>query len=117
VGSSSYPVGDLWVVGDTLANGVLTLTLTGELTFTTVGTARTQLAALLDRSSPPEVQVDLSGVDFCDAAGLRLLLEVTSQAAVAGVTVRVVAASAPVDWLLTLTESASSLGYSQQRSP
>jgi anti-anti-sigma factor len=105
------------MVGDTLAGGVLTLTLTGDLAFTTVGTARTQLAALLDRSSAPEVRVDLSLLGFCDAAGLRLLLEVTSRAAEVGVTVRVVAASAPVDWLLTLTELAPSLGYQPAANP
>jgi anti-anti-sigma factor len=71
------PVTGLWVVADTAPDGALTLTVTGELDTTTADTARTQLTALLQRSSAPQVQLDLSGLVFCDLAGLHVLLQVS----------------------------------------
>ncbi|OJF12886.1 STAS domain-containing protein [Couchioplanes caeruleus] len=108
---ASDPIAGLWVVADTAADGVLTLTMTGELSITTAETARTQLTALLERSPAPQARLDLSGLDFCDLAGLRLLLHVSAQTAAAGRAVRVSAASPAVDYLLTLTRTAPSLGY------
>ncbi|MEV6602485.1 STAS domain-containing protein [Actinoplanes sp. NPDC051346] len=105
------PVAGLWVVADTAADGVLTVLITGELCITTADTARTQLRTLLERSPAPQVRLDLSGLDFCDLTGLRILLQVSEQSAAAGRTVRVSAASPAVSYLLTLTETAPLLGY------
>jgi anti-anti-sigma factor len=117
VESSSGPIADLWVVGDTATDGVLALTVTGELTVTTADTACTQLTAFLGRSSAPEATVDLSGLTFCDLTGLRVLLQAAARGAAAGRPVRVVAASAEVQWLMTLTEAAPSLGYRPAAEP
>ncbi len=92
-------------------DGALTLTIAGALTFTTADAARTQLTALLDRSSARVVMLDLGELRFCDLTGLRVLLKAAARATAAARTVRVVAASAELDWLLTLTRTAPSLGY------
>jgi anti-sigma B factor antagonist len=39
-----------------------------------------QLEAVMDAERPPRVAVDLSGLDFCDAAGLRCLLRASRRA-------------------------------------
>ncbi|GIF45442.1 STAS domain-containing protein [Actinoplanes xinjiangensis] len=111
------PVAEVWAVADTAADGALTLTVTGELCTITADTARTQLTALLQRSSAPQVRLDLSRVHFCDLAGLRVLLEVSVQAAAADRPIRVSAASPAVDYLLNLTQTAPSLGYQPATEP
>ncbi len=107
----ALPSAGVWVVEDTAADGAVTWTVTGELTFTTGDTARTALTALLDRCPAPMVGLNLSGLHFCDRTGLQVLLQVAARAAATGRAVRVVAASTEVDCLLTLTRTAPSLGY------
>lgn len=109
--SSPDPAAAVWVVADTTADQRITLTVTGELTFTTADAARAQLTVLIDRCPAPEIRMDLRDLDFCDVAGLRVLLQLAARASAAGRPIRVVAASAELDWLLTFTETAPSLGY------
>jgi anti-anti-sigma factor len=114
---ASDSVAGLWVVAVTTADETLTLTVTGELTITTADTARTQLAALLQRSSAPQVRLDLGGLSFCDLAGLRVLLQISVLADAADRTIRVSAASPAVNNLLNLTRTAASLGYQPATEP
>ncbi len=56
-------------------DGVLTLTLSGRLDAHTIGRLWRSATLALDRTRPEKVVVDASGVDYCDGAGVGLLLE------------------------------------------
>jgi len=72
---------------ETAAEGDLAVVrLAGELDAATSPILRPKL--LEEATRPAETTLDLEALRFCDAAGLRLLVEVTRQARAAGGSVR-----------------------------
>ncbi|MFE2531336.1 STAS domain-containing protein [Streptomyces sp. NPDC059371] len=81
-------------------DGIPTLvTLHGELDFASGARVRDQLGEAL-AASPSGLELDLSGLAFCDCAGLNVLLEIRHRAVSVGKTFTVQAASPAVDRLL-----------------
>ncbi|WP_059011144.1 STAS domain-containing protein [Streptomyces specialis] len=73
----------------------VTVSAAGELDFATLPRLRTALAAAL-ATRPRSVDVDLSGVSFCDCAGVNVLLWARGQAVAEGIAFRVTGTGAPV---------------------
>jgi len=74
----------------------------GDLDLGTVDAAR----AALDRALVSRAQVlvvDLSGVEFCDSAGLNMLLQIRLDAIAAGMTVRLASPASAVARIFELT--------------
>ena len=77
------------------------LEIAGEVDLGTVAAVGDHLE-LLARSSTADIEVDMSGVTFCDAAGLHVLINAHHRLRVLGRRLRVVDPSAPVARLLHL---------------
>ncbi|MEU4426824.1 GAF and ANTAR domain-containing protein [Actinoplanes sp. NPDC024001] len=90
--------------------GVVSVSVTGELALPLDAAAARRLAAPLGEAAAV-LQWDLSGLRFCDLAGLRLLLDLRRQIIAGGRQMRVVAASEAVHLLLLFTETAPLFGY------
>ncbi len=63
----------------TLEAGLVRLVLKGTLNIGNIGSLWTDVVAKIAESRPPAVEVDASGMEFCDPAGIALLLEVKSR--------------------------------------
>ena len=63
--------------------GHTVLTITGELDIATAITLEDRITALLDDAAAPVI-IDLSGVPFCDASGLRMLVDLRRRAEARG---------------------------------
>jgi len=98
------------VWAEVAVDGVVRVKVTGELARPLDSAAAAQLMALLDQPGPV-LELDLSGLRFCDVAGLRILLRLQQGAIAAGGLARVVAATPVVRLLLEVTETASLFGY------
>jgi anti-anti-sigma factor len=57
----------------------MTVAVTGELDIATAPRFSARLGELLRRGYPPELIIDLSGVSFIDASGLRALTDLRSR--------------------------------------
>jgi anti-anti-sigma factor len=81
----------------------------GELDIRTVPPMLRELGGLLGDDGPALIRLDLSGVEFCDHAGLRALhiLETTAGAG----RVSIVAAHPAVDMILRLCGLSTFLGH------
>ncbi|MDI6105208.1 STAS domain-containing protein [Actinoplanes sp. NEAU-A12] len=90
-------------------DGVREVELSGNLDFSTVERARRELLDLIPGT--PVLALNAAGLSFCDAAGLRLLLQLHDQAKACGCRIVVCAASPAVDWLLRLTDLAMIFDY------
>jgi anti-sigma B factor antagonist len=77
------------------------LTLFGELDFAGSRQFRDAVTAVLLRSTA-EVVVDVANLQFIDASGIGLFVELRHELAVRGATLRVVNARAPVDRVFSL---------------
>ena len=84
------------------AGGITIAELTGELDIASAPALRDQLLSLLRPSSAPLV-LDLSGVSFCDASGLAVLVNTGRRARLLGGFLRLAAVSPPADRVLNLT--------------
>ena len=62
----------------------LTLTIEGRLDVTTTGTVWRETMAVVERASWQRIVVDASGLDYCDGAGVGLLVELSNQQNEAG---------------------------------
>jgi anti-anti-sigma factor len=82
------------------------VTVSGEIDIDTEQTLQRALRLALARSSEG-VDIDLTGVGFCDCSGLNVLLRVRRIALTDGKTLRVRAAAPEVERLLTLTDTSS----------
>ncbi|MEU5583236.1 ANTAR domain-containing protein [Streptomyces huasconensis] len=80
----------------------ITLTLRGDLDLEAGRTLRPGLNQALD-SPARAVELDLSGVGFCDCSGLNLLLGLRQRALLLGKAVHIAAGSPAVDRILDLT--------------
>jgi anti-anti-sigma factor len=87
------------------AGGRTTVVVVGDVDMDTRGELRESLGTALS-ASDGGIDLDLSGVGFCDCSGLNVLLLVQRLAAAAGRTVVIRSASPTVERLLTLTGTA-----------
>ncbi|MDD9375443.1 STAS domain-containing protein [Streptomyces sp. ZAF1911] len=80
--------------------------LTGEMDISRVDEVRALLLEAMTRTGGrADIVVDLSGLTFCDSAGLNLLLRARLQAKESGRTLRLAAPSAQMLRLLEITGS------------
>lgn len=84
------------------AAGTAICRIAGDLDLGTVDATRSVLGRAV-ASRPPILVVDLSGVDFCDSAGLNLLLQTRLEAETAGVAMRLASLAGPVVRVFELT--------------
>jgi anti-anti-sigma factor len=87
-------------------SGQVRLTATGELDFETAGILRQAVDAAYRRRAAV-LELDLSGVSFCDCAGLNTLLRPRAQAVSVGCLLRIQAAGPYVSRVLDLTGTAA----------
>ncbi|MFC6566711.1 STAS domain-containing protein [Actinoplanes utahensis] len=94
-----------------LVPGVVRVRAVGDLDAATVPVFRSRLSALLtDEGGGERVELDLSGIDFCDVAGLRAL-QAVGDAAQAQRPARITAAGPWLDVLLRLCPIPRLLDY------
>ncbi|MFJ7265436.1 STAS domain-containing protein [Streptomyces sp. NPDC099050] len=80
--------------------------VSGEMDISRVDEVRALLLEAVTRAGgPTDIVVDLSGLSFCDSAGLNLLLRARLQAEESGHTLRLAAPSAQMLRLLEITDS------------
>ncbi|OJF12624.1 anti-anti-sigma factor [Couchioplanes caeruleus] len=91
---------------------ILTITVSGDLERDTVTTFRHYLACVLDGHPTGDLDLNLSGVEFCDLTGLRTLHALDGHHQI-----RITAASPAVDVLLQLCDIPTLLGYTPPPSP
>ena len=82
------------------------ITTAGELDLSSADTLR---EILLKRVEHGAVVLDMRGLDFCDSAGLRILVEADRAARARGAALRLAAVSASVDRVLELSGAHSVL--------
>lgn len=93
------PSGGAWLlVMPMRAAGRHVLVVVGEADSSTADQLRAELVAAL-AARPPSVLVELSGLDFCDLAGLDALHDCARAAADAGVTLAFRGMSPQLAWL------------------
>jgi anti-sigma B factor antagonist len=78
------------------------LKLEGELDIATAPRLQEEIDRL-EEGQPSELVIDLSGLNFIDSTGLRLLLETNDRARTHGMKLRFLRGSEPVTRLLSLT--------------
>jgi anti-anti-sigma factor len=100
---------DLTVTVRHAAPGELLIRVVGELDIRTAAPMLRQLAGMLDDDGLELIRLDLTGVGFCDHAGLRALHALG--AAAGPDRVRIVAAHPSVDMILRLCGLETFLGY------
>jgi anti-sigma B factor antagonist len=83
-------------------NGYTIAAISGDLDIASVPALRLQLLGLL-RPDASRMVADLSGVTFCDASGLAVLIGVSRRARLLGGVLRLAAPSPPVVTVLRLT--------------
>lgn len=101
-------IGELQVRLEIRSDREAEVTLTGELDIAHVDRLRRTLRAML--ASGRHLTIDASQLDFIDGTGLTTLLLAHREARARDLTVRLVAASAPVERLLDLTGARHLLG-------
>lgn len=72
------------------SEGTIHLVVTGEIDIATSSDFETALSAAARTEGTTKLIVDFSGVDFCDSTGLAALDRAYGEAALRGVTLRVV---------------------------
>jgi len=85
-----------------LQDGYTAVTLSGELDIASVPVLREQLLGLL-RPDASRIVIDLSGVTFCDASGLAVLVGLSRRAALLGGVLRLAAPAPLMATVLRLT--------------
>jgi anti-sigma B factor antagonist len=98
----------LAISADRRPGEAVTLALEGELDISTCPMVRDRVEAW--RRAEPELRLDLSGISFIDSQGLHLLLEVTAPVVDGTSPVTLVAPSAQVRQLITVTGTGARLG-------
>lgn len=82
-------------VSSTASGGRTTVTVAGELDYATRPRLRAALQDAFARGSY-RVDVDLSGVTFCDCSGMNVLLEASARAKASGTAFGLVGPLAPI---------------------
>ena len=75
------------------ADGVVTLSLTGELDYGTVGTLQGSLAGVVRKHPADRLRIDLRGLEFIDSAGMSALIAAHADARGRGTTMQIVRGS------------------------
>ena len=94
----------------TVGEHFLTVAVAGSVDVQACDTVAQRLGELIGGSDHQHVVLDLSGVEFCDCAGVRALLAVHQMAGAAGITCTVRGVQPHVGWLLRFTGAAPILG-------
>jgi anti-anti-sigma factor len=84
------------------APGHVVLAVYGELDIATTASLRDRIADLLENATTPII-IDLSGVTFCDASGLAVLVDARRRAEPRGITVALAAPRRNVSKLLRVS--------------
>jgi phospholipid/cholesterol/gamma-HCH transport system permease protein len=90
---------------ETLDDGILRLTLTGYLDADSAGGIWREAQARLERECPASVVVDTSGIEYCDTAGIGLLISIRNHQERAGRKVEILGLKEPFADLLALFKS------------
>ncbi|GAA4606463.1 hypothetical protein GCM10023107_76610 [Actinoplanes octamycinicus] len=88
------------VTGLTAGGDELTIRLAGELDGSTAPSLRAQLENMIAVGPVQRVLVDLSGVDFCDSATVRVFVVLAAALAGRGAELRLHGARPHIAWLL-----------------
>ncbi len=99
----SRPVPDAFRADVLRMGGAVLLAITGELDVATTAQFRASVEELDDPAAPSHVTVDLSRLDFIDAAGIAALLSLRNAIDAAGGSIRVRSAKSHVRRVLELT--------------
>lgn len=83
-------------------DGQVVVTLAGEIDIATVAGARAYLLDVVDNEESPAM-IDVSGVTFCDAAGLGVFAKVAQRARDAGRPIRVTGARTGLVRIMRIT--------------
>ncbi|MEV0407105.1 STAS domain-containing protein [Actinoallomurus sp. NPDC050550] len=83
--------------------GRTVIAVRGELDIATAAALRYRILTLLKDTTAPLVTIDLSGVSFCDASGLALLVGTQRRARLHGITINLAAPRPNVSKLLRIT--------------
>lgn len=97
-------------VGD-VVDGTVAVAVSGAVDLVTGDAAFELLREVAGRESVSVLVLDLTAVEFCDCAGLRVLMRVRLEAFRLGRRVVIAAASPEVRWLLHVTGLAELFGY------
>lgn len=92
-------------------SGALTVSVTGDLDFSTASTFHRQICGLLDGQNGGGLELDFSRLNFCDLAGWRAIHAVAETAAKMRHRTRITAAAPCLDALLQLCHIPVFLGY------
>jgi anti-anti-sigma factor len=83
--------------------GHTVIAVRGELDVATTAALRNRILTTLNETTAPVIIVDLSGVSFCDASGLALLVGTQRRANLHGITITLAAPRAHMTKLLRIT--------------
>jgi anti-sigma B factor antagonist len=101
VSSATDPNAQTWGFTSGAAPG--TASLVGEIDFSVTTKVRERLMRLIE-AKVPEIQLDLSGLEYIDSSGLALLIEARKILLEAKRSLRIVAISPQVRKLFNLTQ-------------
>jgi anti-sigma B factor antagonist len=91
----------MWSAVTTESDGNrLIVELAGDIDCANAGIVETQVAAVLTARRPSHVLIDLSAVEFCDAAGVRMLVALHHAAVSVGASYGLCRPRAHIRWLL-----------------
>jgi anti-anti-sigma factor len=85
------------------SDGVVTVTVSGEIDMATAGELHDALTRAVEAASAPGVVVDMSAVRFCDSSGLNALVAAHREAQQRKTRFRVGSVSEQVRWVLEIT--------------
>ncbi|GIF01322.1 STAS domain-containing protein [Paractinoplanes rishiriensis] len=94
-----------------LVSGAVLITVTGELDIATTPTLRRRMSEIRAAWPDRRLHLDMSGLLFCDIAGLRSLHALDQADAEGRRQLRITAAGQCLDVLLELSDAAAVLGY------
>ncbi len=98
----------------TIAGDRAVITLQGELDVAGSGLLESELDRILDDHSPTTVVLDLSGLDFMDSTGLRLVVLSDAKAREGGWTLELVRGNESVHRVFEITRMAERLNFAPE---
>lgn len=112
IDASALPVATpITISGNRRPCGTLSVTVAGELDFSTAPAFQRQIRGLLDGEQGGGLELDLSRLDFCDLAGWRAVQAVAEAAGTMRRRTRITAGAPCLDLLLQLCHVPVFLGY------
>lgn len=89
-------------VANSMCDGVLTVSLSGELDHHGAARARQQIDALIDKELPKKLCLQLADIRFCDSSGLGLIMGRYKKAKSIGADIAVSSPSREVEKIMRL---------------